>query len=187
VREKLLSRRRRRDAQTLREAAARRARFIELLQGSDRVSAGEMLWDEVARSRRIREAIQAAYKRVVAVLVAGSILMAALAAYDVHQQAVDKSQTETNARNTHALAAEARARVRAEHEARLHAIEITCAEADQHHEEVRATFLRLYHHTRRARSTPSEVHTQQQLLNVFIAAVAPRYDCATRLRELTAR
>jgi hypothetical protein len=68
---------------------------------------------------------------------------------------------------------------------RVRSAEISCGEANERHKTAKVGLEALAARTESQHRTPTELRARRVILDDFVSALAPSYDCAKRVRTLT--
>lgn len=70
-------------------------------------------------------------------------------------------------------------------DSRRKSILISCRESNAHHAEAKVLLSGLVAKSTTKKFSPAEAIKQHELLEILVDAIAPKYDCAARLKKLT--
>lgn len=68
---------------------------------------------------------------------------------------------------------------------RRSSIIISCNESNMHHDQAKELLGALVAKSTTKKLTPAETTRQHELLEILVEAIAPKYNCAARLKKLT--
>lgn len=70
-------------------------------------------------------------------------------------------------------------------DSRRKSIIVSCEESNMHHAQAKGLLAALAAKTATKKRTSAELARQHELLEVLVEAIAPKYDCAARVKKLT--